>query len=222
MAKWKTCLFDLDGTLIDTIDDLAAACEQVLAEFGFGNTDGSPVHTRKAYHRFVGNGIRKLVERALGEHCTADLLDKACTRFMEIYNENCKVKTHPYDGIIPLLDELKARGITMGVVTNKPEKQARYLAQAFFSDYGFCCVYGGVEDRPNKPDPTSLRMALTDCGADPSTTLFIGDSDVDVKTAHNGGLTCAGAVWGFRGREELYRAGAEILLDHPLDLLDFL
>ena len=222
MKSWKTCLFDLDGTLIDTVDDLASACEQVLAEFGFGKADGTAVYTRADYHRFVGNGIKKLVERALDVHAMPEVLEKACARFMVIYNENCKVKTCPYEGIIPLLDELKARGITMGIVTNKPEKQARYLAEAFFSAYDLRCVYGGVEGRPHKPDPTSLNMAMADCDADRATTLFIGDSDVDVETAHNGGLTCAGAVWGFRGKEELHRAGAEILLDHPLDLLRFL
>lgn len=219
MAKWTTCLFDLDGTLIDTIDDLAAACELVLAEFGFGHADGSPVHTREEYFRFVGNGIRKLVERALGEH--TDVLDQACERMLTIYNENCKVRTAPYEGILPLLDELKARGVKLGVVTNKPERQARYLADAFFASYGFCCVYGSVTDRPNKPDPASVNLALRDCDTDREHTLFIGDSDVDVETAHNSGLVCAGASWGFRGKEELRRAGAEILLDHPLDLLRY-
>ncbi len=221
MANWKTCLFDLDGTLIDTIDDLAAATETVLTEFGLGNADGTPVHTRSDYHRFVGNGIKKLVERALGEHGTPELLEKAYQRFLVIYDKNCKVKTVPYEGILPLLDELKARGIALGVVTNKPEKQAKLLAHAFFADYDLCCVYGSVDGRPNKPDPASLNMALADCGARRETTLFIGDSDVDVETAHNGGLTCAGAVWGFRGEEELRRAGADILLTQPLDLLRY-
>ena len=221
MATWKTCLFDLDGTLIDTIDDLASAAERVLTELGLGNADGTPVHTQDRYHQFVGNGIKKLVERALGAHATPALLEQACSRFLEIYNDHCQVKTHPYEGILPLLDELKARGITLGVVTNKPEKQARFLAEAFFSAYDLRCVYGSVEGRPNKPDPTSLNMALRDCDAQRETTIFIGDSDVDVETAHNGGLTCAGAAWGFRGEEELRRAGADILLTHPTDLLRF-
>ncbi len=219
---WKTCLFDLDGTLIDTIDDLAAATEQVLTECGFGNADGTPVHARDAYYRFVGNGAQKLVERALGDHCTPQLLEKAYARFLELYDKNCNVKTFAYDGIFPLLDELKARGITLGVVTNKPEKQARYLANAFFGSYDFKCVYGTVESRPKKPDPAPVQLALADCDADIQTTLFIGDSDVDVATAHNSGLTAAGAVWGFRGEEELRRAGADILLQHPLDLLRYL
>ncbi len=221
MANFKTCLFDLDGTLIDTIDDLAAACEQVITEFGFGNADGTPVHTRNDYHRFVGNGIKKLVERALGGHASPAVLESAYERFLVIYNEHCKEKTAPYDGIFPLLDTLKAQGITMGVVTNKNEQQARYLAESFFSNYDLRCVYGSAEGRPNKPHPAVVELALRDCGADKETTLFIGDSDVDVQTAHNSGLVCAGAGWGFRGEEELRRAGAEILLTHPLDLLRY-
>ena len=221
MAKWTTCLFDLDGTLIDTIDDLAAATEQVLRELGLGNADGSPVYTKADYHQFVGGGVKRLVHLALGEHSTPEVLEKALARFVEIYNENCKVKTVPYDGIVELLDKLKVRGIKLGVVTNKPEKQARYLAEAFFGEYGLRCVYGSVSDRPNKPDPAAVRLALADCESNEETTLYIGDSDVDVHTAHNAGLTCVGVAWGFRGKEELCNAGADILIDTPAELLQY-
>lgn len=222
MAQWDTILFDLDGTLIDTIDDLASSTEQVLTEWGFGNADGTPVHTREAYHQFVGNGIRKLLERAFGGRLPEAELDKAFVRFIEIYDAHCADKTAPYEGIVPLLDELKARGYRMGVVTNKAEAQARRLATKFFESYGFCCVYGSVADRPNKPHPQVVQLALADCDAVGEGTLFVGDSNVDVETAHNAGLVCAGACWGFRGEEELRRAGAEILLRQPLDLLQVL
>ncbi|MBP3434947.1 MAG: HAD family hydrolase [Clostridia bacterium] len=222
MAQWDTILFDLDGTLIDTIDDLARATEQVLAEWGFGNADGSPVHNRDAYHQFVGNGIRKLLERAFGGKLSDDELDKAFARFIEVYDAHCADKTAPYDGIVPLLDKLKEHGYRMGVVTNKAEAQARRLAKKFFEPYGFCCVYGSAADRPNKPHPQVVQMALSDCGTVAERTLFVGDSNVDVETAHNAGLVCGGAVWGFRGEEELRRAGAEILLHQPLDLLQVL
>ena len=222
MAQWDTILFDLDGTLIDTIDDLARATEQVLAEWGFGNADGSPVHNRDAYHQFVGNGIRKLLERAFGGKLSDDELDKAFARFIEVYDAHCADKTAPYDGIVPLLDKLKEHGYRMGVVTNKAEAQARRLAKKFFEPYGFCCVYGSAADRPNKPHPQVVQMALSDCGTVAERTLFVGDSNVDVETAHNAGLVCGGAVWGFRGEEELRRAGAEIFLHQPLDLLQVL
>lgn len=222
MSQWDTILFDLDGTLIDTIDDLAFATEQVLTEWGCGNADGSPVHSRDAYHQFVGNGIRKLLERAFENKISDSKLDQAFARFIEVYDAHCADRTAPYEGILPLLDTLKAHGYRMGVVTNKAEAQARRLATKFFEPYGFCCVYGSVADRPNKPDPQVVQMALADCGAVPARTLFVGDSNVDVETAHNAGLVCGGAVWGFRGEAELRRAGAEILLQQPLDLLNVL
>ena len=220
MLEIKTVLFDLDGTLIDTIDDLAWASEQVLTEWGRGNTDGTPVHDRDAYHHFVGNGIRKLVERAFGGTLSETELDAAYERFVELYDGHLDVKTAPYDGVMTVLDELKARGIRMGIVTNKAEAQARRLAEKFFGDYGMCCVYGSVPERPNKPHPQVVEQALRDCGADKEHTLFVGDSDVDVLTAHNAELVCGGACWGFRGEEELQKAGAEILLRKPIDVLE--
>ncbi len=222
MQKITTVLFDLDGTLIDTIDDLAWASEQVLTEWGRGNADGSPLHNRDAYHQFVGNGIRKLVERAFGGTLSETELDAAYERFVALYDGHLDVKTAPYNGVMKLLDHLKERGIRMGIVTNKAEAQARRLAEKFFGDYGMCCVYGSVSERPNKPHPQVVETALRDCGADRDDTLFVGDSDVDVLTAHNAGLVCCGACWGFRGREELKKAGAEVLLDNPLQLLEVL
>lgn len=219
MQTITTVLFDLDGTLIDTIEDLAWTSETVLTEWGKGNPDGTPVHDRAAYYRFVGNGIRKLVERAFGGSLSEEELDKAYARFIELYADHLDVKTAPYDGIIELLDALKAKGIRMGVVTNKAEEQARYLANKFFADYGFYCVYGSSPDRPNKPHPQVVELALSDCGSTKEETLFVGDSDVDVLTAHNAGLVCCGASWGFRGKEELQNAGSEVVLDTPLDLL---
>ena len=222
MKKITTVLFDLDGTLIDTIDDLSWAAEKVLTEWGRGCADGAPVHTRDAYYRFVGNGIRKLVERAFENTLSEEELDRAYARFVELYADHLDVKTAPYDGVFPLLDRLREMGIRMGIVTNKAEEQARLLANKFFGEYGMCCVYGSVDDRPNKPHPQVVEMALADCSAEKEHTLFVGDSDVDVQTAHNAGLVCCGASWGFRGAEELAKAGSEILLDHPLDLLKVL
>lgn len=219
MSHITTVLFDLDGTLIDTIEDLAWASEQVLTEWGRGNADGSPVHSREAYYHFVGNGIRKLVERAFEGSLSEAELDKAYERFVEVYAGHIDVKTAPYEGIVPLLDALKAKGIRMGVVTNKAEAQARYLANKFFAEYGMLCVYGSVPERPNKPHPQVVEQALRDCDADVQHTVFMGDSDVDVETAHNAGLLCCGACWGFRGEEELRKAGAEVLLKTPMDLL---
>ncbi len=222
MQQWKTVLFDLDGTLVDTIDDLAWTTEQVLTEWGRGNADGTPVHDRAAYHQFVGNGIRKLIERAFGHTLTEQELDKVQARFLELYDGHLCVYTAPYEGIYTVLDALKAAGIPIGIATNKPEEQAQRLAKQLFPDYEFCCVYGNVSDRPAKPAPQIVEMALKSCKAEKATTLFVGDSNVDVQTAHNGGLTCCGAGWGFRGQQELTNAGADIVLSKPIELMEVL
>ncbi|MBQ9861210.1 MAG: HAD-IA family hydrolase [Clostridia bacterium] len=222
MSRFTTILFDLDGTLIDTIADLADATEAALRYSGRGRADGQPVYSFDEYHQFVGNGCLKLVERAMGE-ATPEEIACAYKRFMEIYDQNYCVKTAPYDGIYALLDELVKRGYKLGIVTNKPEIQARKLAELLFSKYPFGCVYGGaVEGRPHKPDPQVVQLALNDLQATAEETLFVGDSNVDILTGHNAGMVAAGAVWGFRGEAELREAGADILIKQPLDLLQYL
>lgn len=223
MSCWNTILFDLDGTLIDTIADLADATEKVLHELGRGNDTDTPIYSFEQYRCFVGNGGRKLVERAMGKGSTPEEVDAAYARFLELYDRNYCVHTAPYDGIYDLLDELTKRGYKLGIVTNKPEPQARKLAKLLFSDYPFGCVYGGaVEGRPHKPDPQVVRLALCDLNADAEKTLFVGDSNVDIYTGHNAGMIAAGVTWGFRGEAELRAAGADILIDHPLELLQYL
>lgn len=223
MSRFDTILFDLDGTLIDTIADLADATEATLREMGRGDGTDAPIHSLDRYRLFVGNGGRKLVERAMGEGSTPAEVDSAFARFLEIYDRNFCVKTAPYDGIYDLLNELVKRGYKLGIVTNKPELQARKLAEQFFDTYPFGCVYGGsVEGRPHKPDPQVVQLALRDLNATAEKTLFVGDSNVDIFTGHNAGMVAAGAVWGFRGEQELRDAGADILIDHPLDLLQYL
>ncbi len=223
MSRYDTILFDLDGTLIDTIADLADSTEETLRECGRGRADGTPVHTFEDYHRFVGNGCLKLVERAMGDGATSEEVQAAYERFMVIYDANFCNKTAPYDGIYALLDELVRRGYKLGIVTNKPEIQARKLAKLLFSDYPFGCVYGGaVEGRPHKPDPQVVDLALSDLDSKRETTLFVGDSDVDIYTGHNAGMTAVGVTWGFRGEEELRGAGADILIHHPSELLQYL
>jgi phosphoglycolate phosphatase len=222
MIHKTAVLFDLDGTLVDTLEDLADSVEATLREYGYGNADGTPVHPLSAYRQFVGNGGYKLIERAFPA-VTSETLTAAYRRFLQLYGANFCNKTAPYNGVLPLLDELTKRHIPWGIVTNKPEVQAKQLVDTLFSAYPIACVYGGgVVGRPHKPDATVTKMALSDLSALPENTLYVGDSDVDVYTAHNAGMVCAGAAWGFRGAEELKKTGAEILLHHPLDLLKYL
>lgn len=222
MNRWDTVCFDLDGTLVDTLEDLAHATEEVLFRNRLGRMDGVPVYPLDAYRQFVGSGARKLIERAVGEFAGKELVDQLLKEFLVTYDRDCLMYTHPYDGIPELLEALRSRGMKLLVVTNKPEPQAKKIVHKYFGDDVFACVYGGVEGRKVKPDPGTLLAALKEVGSVPDKALYMGDSDVDVFTAHNAGLVCAGAAWGFRGEEELVKSGADILLRHPLELLDYM
>lgn len=209
----KAVIFDLDGTLVNTIDDLAAATNQALQKHGF------PPKPLADFPMMVGNGIRKLLERALGEACTPDVLDTVQRDFLEIYDQNCMNLSAPYAGMEEVVRRLKTDGWRLMVVTNKPQAQAEKIARYYFGGDTFVSIYGNLEGRPAKPDPLTVHMAMQDAGCTAEETWFVGDSNVDVQTAHNAGLRCIGAVWGFRGEDELKRAGAEILARTPQDIL---
>ena len=209
----KAVIFDLDGTLVNTIDDLAAATNQALEMHGY------PAKPLADFPLMVGNGIRKLLERALGEAGTPDVLDAVQRDFLEIYDQNCMNLSAPYTGMEEVVQRLKTDGWRLMVVTNKPQAQAEKIARRYFGDDTFVSIYGNLEGRPAKPDPLTAHMAMKDAGSTAEETWFVGDSNVDVQTAHNAGLRCIGAVWGFRGENELKKAGAEILARAPQDIL---
>lgn len=213
MKQYVGVIFDLDGTLTDTLGDLADATNAVLRDHGL------PVWPEEAYRRMVGSGARKLIERALGDRATPALTDELLAAFISVYNANCLHRTRPYTGVMDCLEALQRRGTRLAVVTNKPEEQAHKVVQAFFGGKVFTHVLGGRTDRPKKPDPGAVLSVLNDWGMRPEEALYVGDSDVDIYTAHNAGMAGAGACWGFRGEEELRAAGADYLLDLPLDLL---
>ena len=218
MTNPAAVAFDLDGTLVDTLEDLAHATEEALRLSGYGRPDGQPRHPLEAYRRFVGNGARRLIERAAGETVGAAQVDALLETFVRVYDRDCLLYTKPYPGIPELIEALECSGYRMVVVTNKPEEQAVKILRHFFPRNPFACVCGGRAGRRHKPDPAALLETLAAAGADPGRTLYVGDSDVDVMTAHNAGLPCAGAVWGFRGAAELAAAGADVLLFQPADL----
>lgn len=207
-------MFDLDGTLVDTLGDLADATNTALRNLGY------PPCPEDAYPHMVGDGARKLVERALGEACTPERTEQVLAEFLRVYDAGCLRRTRPYEGIPELLDELGRREIRLAVVTNKPHAQAVKIAAHYFGESRFEFVLGGSPQREKKPDPAAVLEILRAWDMPVENALFVGDSDVDIYTAKNAGLRSAGAVWGFRGEAELRRAGADFLLQKPENLLN--
>ena len=210
---FRCILFDLDGTLCDTLDDLANATNATLAEAHL------PTHPREAYKTMVGNGITRLIERALPEAWRQDpeLVQAMRRRMLEIYGKHLLDCTRPYPGMAELVESLSARGAALYVVTNKPQAQAEVIVNTLFPGK-FRGVFAQRADKPTKPDPWGIALARTEGGFAPEECLFVGDSNVDVETALAGGVACAGVTWGFRSREELTLAGAAYIADTAEEL----
>lgn len=210
----KLAIFDLDGTLLDTIGDLAAACNHMLSLRGLAP------HTREEYHKMVGNGILKLVERALPEELrSTEYVLAAREDFLAYYVEHIDCYTRPYDGIREVLHTLQEDGWTLAVASNKFDDGTQRLVRSIFSEVEFKAVYGNRENFPLKPDAALIELIMEECGAVRETTTMIGDSGVDMQTAKNGGVRSIGCTWGFRSREELEQNGADIIVDNPLEIL---
>ena len=216
MAKNKAVLFDLDGTLINTIDDLADASNYMLRHFGY------PEFEVDEYKYKVGNGMRKLMERALPEnHRTAADIDAAMDVFMPYYGEHSLDKTKPYDGIADTLQKLRGMGVKTAVVTNKAHAAAVKILDNMLPGC-FDVIFGQQEGVPTKPDPTSANMVIAKLGVLQSECIFIGDSGVDMQTANNVGAFALGALWGFRTKDELIENGAHAVIEKPAEILNFI
>lgn len=213
----KLAIFDLDGTLLDTIGDLAEACNHMLSLRSLAS------HTREEYHKMVGNGILKLVERALPEELrSTEYVMAAREDFLAYYVEHIDCYTRPYDGIREVLHTLQTDGWTLAVASNKFDDGTQRLVSSIFSEVEFKAVYGNRENFPLKPDAALIELIMEECGAVRETTTMIGDSGVDMQTAKNGGVRSIGCTWGFRSREELEQNGADIIVDNPLEILKVL
>ncbi len=208
----KTILFDLDGTLCNTLQDLAIATNTVLTRHGFS---ARPVENFKTY---VGNGAKMQLKRAIGAEIAEDLFAQMLQEYLEYYGTHYLVHTAPYDGVKEMVQALYKKGITMAVVTNKPEPMAKRIVAELFGDT-IPRVWGNNPTFPLKPDPTMTLHVMEQLGAKPEETLFVGDSGVDMQTAKNAGLTAVGVTWGFRDEEELTKAGADCLIRTPQELL---
>lgn len=203
---YKTVIFDLDGTLLNTLDDLADAGNRLCADRRW------PQHPVDAYRYFVGNGIPKLIERlAPPEQRTPEILAEALAWFKADYGAHMRDKTAPYPGIPATLEHLHAAGVQMAVFSNKADALAREVVADYFDPALFDLVRGQRPEVPTKPAPEGTRALLEQLGADTAATLYVGDSNVDMQTAVNAGLDGCGALWGFRTRQELEEAGARYL-----------
>lgn len=209
---YKAVIFDLDGTLLNTIDDLSNAGNHVCRLHGW------PVHSVECYKRMVGNGIAKLVSRFAPDGVGKEELTDAVQEFCTYYDAHKSDLTAPYEGVITALKMLKAAGVRISVLSNKVDALAGPIVQQYFPSL-FDLVQGAVADIPTKPDPTLLFQMIKKMGLEQEHTLFVGDSDVDILTGKNGGLSTCGVLWGFRTREELRAAGADHIIQDPVQLV---
>ena len=205
-------IFDMDGTILNTLDDLADAGNHVCAAHGW------PIHPIEAYKRMVGNGIAMLVRRFVPDGLSEEEISAIQAEFSVYYNAHKEDKTAPYAGIPEMIALLKQAGIKVGVLTNKNHDMAAEVAERYYSGV-FDAVQGALPGVPVKPHPALLEQMMTKLGAAPESTLFVGDSNVDIQTGKNGSLATCGVLWGFRSREELAGEGADYIIDRPADLV---
>ena len=210
-------IFDLDGTLLNTIADLAEAVNRALAACGFAE------HPTDAYRFFVGDGVSKLFERALPpEARTAENIARIRTHFMPYYEAHNADLSRPYEGILELLAELQSRGVKMAVASNKYQAATQKLVRHYFADTEFVAVFGQREGVAIKPNPQIIFDVLEVAGVTPEDVIYVGDSNVDMQTGPRAGVDTVGVSWGFRPREELVAHNPVAIIDHPLQLLDLL
>lgn len=207
----KALIFDLDGTLLNTLGDLRDSTNFALELFGF------PTRTTEEIRNFVGNGLRNLIVRALPEGAPEETVSAVLAQMKQHYAQHPFDATVPYEGIPELLNELKASGYAMAIVSNKADAMIQMLHQRFFAPYVSVAI-GELEGVPRKPDPALVRLALERLGADGSHACYIGDSEVDILTAQNAGLPCLTVGWGFRDADSLLAAGAKTVLASPAEL----
>lgn len=212
----KAVLFDLDGTLANSLQDLADAVNYALKIYNY------PTHETEAFKMFVGDGIPKMIERALPKsERNAETIEKLRQHFVEFYSVHYADNTASYEGIPELLENLIERNLIIAVVTNKAQDMADIVVQKLYGNT-FKKVFGKREGYPAKPDPTLTLVAMKELGVTPEECVFLGDSGMDVLTAVNSGALPVGELWGFRGRDELLANGAKYIINHPLDLLEII
>lgn len=210
--KIKAFVFDLDGTLLNTLGDLTGSVNFALKEQGF------PLHTEEEIRSYIGNGVAKLIERATPKGTSSQAIELTLDSFRRHYRENCINSTRAYPGVENVLKTLASQGYKIGVFSNKSHYETVKLVKAFFGE-SVDHSRGSLEGFPRKPAADGLFLVLRELGVSPENSVYIGDSDVDVATAANAGIPSIGVTWGFRSREILVKAGAHMVIDSPDQLL---
>jgi phosphoglycolate phosphatase len=210
--KYDTVIFDLDGTLLNTLDDLRDSLNDLLVRRGY------EARTLEDVRRFVGNGVRNLVRLSVPGHCSDEEVTQILEEFKVHYKQNMQNKTRPYNGIMELLLDLNRFNYKIAIVSNKYDAAVKSLSKTYFGNL-IPVAIGETTEIKRKPAPDSIFTAIKELGSDLSQTVLVGDSETDVQTAKNAGIPCIGVTWGFRCREVLRSEGADYLIDTPKELL---
>ncbi|MBI9059838.1 MAG: HAD family hydrolase [Labilibaculum sp.] len=214
---YKGVVFDLDGTLANSIEDIADSMNKVLQE---KNLD---THDYITYKTFVGRGIKSLVENALPKsHRDASFIEESFQRMMKVYDDNCIAKTALYPGISDLLNSLRDRNLKIAIFSNKANELTQKVVNVLLANWQLEMVIGAGGDIPRKPDPKGALLISEKMGIAPEELMYVGDSGVDMETANNSGMHAVGVLWGFRDMEELLENGAQTIIHHPMDLIQSL
>lgn len=213
MKTYNTVIWDLDGTLLDTLVDLMNSVNYSMEQLGY------PPCTMEQIRTFVGNGVKKLVELAIPDGIDNPDYKRAYDIFCEHYAQHNLDNTRPYDGVLEVINALRERGVKQAIVSNKVDDGVKKLNDAFF---GVDVALGVTDDLPRKPAPDMVHHAMSLLGADAASTVYIGDSEVDMQTAKNSGLPCISVLWGFRSRAELAPLNPECMIERPSEILNLI
>jgi len=210
--KYLSIIFDLDGTLLDTLTDLAETANEVLKRYKF------PPHRHSAYKNFIGDGLVVLMQRITPPGTEEKVIQQCCDVFTRLYSQSWNRNCCPYEGINDMLSALKSRGIKLNVLSNKPHEFTKHFVDEFFPGELFSMVYGQRNGFAKKPDPAVALQIAGECGVNPREMLFVGDSAVDIRTGKAAGMVTAGVSWGFRSVQELMENNADVIVNSPLEL----
>lgn len=211
----RAIIFDLDGTLLDSLDDLADACNSVLKQKRF------PIHPIESYKTFVGGGLLSLMQRIVPSGTDEDTIHACCSDFSEVYKKCWHAKSKPYDGITKMLSDLVSENVKLGILSNKPDAFTQVIAEHYFSDVPLLYIAGQKNEIPKKPDPAGAIYAANILDTPIENTFFIGDSAVDIQTGRRAGMKTIGVTWGFRSEEELRANKADKIVHSPKEIIDY-